>query len=93
MRFASPCAWPDPVRSDVAKVSLKLARSAKRRAAALLENLPGLVGIGLCKTSEGGYALKVNLEREPTPARREKVPKRIEGVPVAIEVVGKLKAR
>jgi hypothetical protein len=77
----------------VAKVTLQLARSAKERAAELLGNLPGLIGIGLTKSARGGYALKVNLESEPTPARRSKLPKAIDGVPIAFEVVGRIKAR
>jgi hypothetical protein len=75
----------------VPKVTLQLARSAKQRAAEMLGDLPGLVGIGLTKTVRGGYALKVNLETEP-PSRR-RVPKTIGGVPVAVEVVGRVRAR
>lgn len=75
------------------KITLQLARAAKLRAAELLEDLPGLVGIGVCKTDAGGYAVKVNLESEPTRAGREKLPKVIAGVPVAVEVVGRIKPR
>jgi hypothetical protein len=77
----------------VAKITLQLARAAKHRAAELLADLPGLVGIGLTKSSDNGYALKVNLEAPPPRNRLSKLPKAIDGVPVAFEVVGRLRPR
>lgn len=77
----------------MAKVTLQLARAAKRRAVELLCDLPGVVGIGVCRTPRGGYGVKVNLERVPPRSGRGSVPKSIAGVPVAVEVVGRIKPR
>ncbi len=77
----------------MAKATLQLARAAKRRAAEMLGDLPGLVGIGLTKTARGGYAVRVNLEREAARAGRGRVPKTIGGVPVAVAAVGRVRAR
>lgn len=74
----------------VNRASIQLARSAKQRALELLGDLPGLVGIGLCKVGDG-YGLKVNLEAAPP--RRARVPKSIDGVPVNVQVVGRLRPR
>lgn len=59
----------------------------------MLGDLPGLVGIGVTKTARGGYALRVNLEREAARAGRGRVPKTIGGVPVAVAAVGRVRAR
>lgn len=75
------------------KATLKLARAAKQRAAELFGDLPGLVGIGVCKNESGDYAVKINLDSEPTRAGRSRLPKTISGVPVAVEIVGRVKPR
>lgn len=76
----------------MARISIKLARSAKQRAIELLSDLPGLVGIGVIKVDDG-YAVRVNLDAEPSGPNRRKVPKTIDGVPVAVEVTGPIRAR
>jgi len=48
-------------------------------------------GIGLARTKDGGWALKVNLEAA-APAGTA-LPEEISGVPVRYEVVGRVRAR
>lgn len=70
--------------------SLEQARAAKKSAKALLDALPGVVGVGITKVGED-YALKVNL-RAPLPAGAS-VPDRVGEVPVRVEVVGRITKR
>ena len=66
--------------------TLEQARKAKQIARTLLENVPGLNGIGI--TSEGsGYAVKVNLNGMESPS----IPVEIEGVPVKVETIGTIR--
>ena len=71
-------------------ITLEQARAAKKSAAALLADLPGVVGLGITKIGED-YALKLNLGA-PLPSGIS-VPERIGGVPVRVEVVGRITKR
>lgn len=75
------------------KATLQTARAAKVRAVQLLDGLPGLMGVGVCRRAGGGYGLKVNLECGARRTSRMKVPRAIKGVPVSVAVIGKLKPR
>lgn len=74
--------------------TLEKARNAKRAAPARLataaEGALKVNGIGIARTEEGGWALKVNLEAAAPDGAA--LPEEIGGVPVLYEVVGKVRA-
>lgn len=67
-------------------VTLKAARAAKTKALRRLARVPEVGGVGLCRRG-GGYALKINLEVEPS----VEIPRSINGVEVIVEMVGKIR--
>lgn len=68
---------------------LARARAAKTRLRETLRSDDGVVGVGLCRTSDG-YGVKVNVRGEPS---RRHVPTQVDGVEVRVDVVGPITAR
>jgi hypothetical protein len=68
---------------------LEEARSAKRKAAELLRNVPQLAGLGITRIGRN-FAIKLNLNG---PLSSDvKIPRDIDGVPIKVEFVGKIRA-
>ena len=65
---------------------LENARSAKSKAKSVFRTIGRVNGVGITR-KDGHYAVKVNLESEPT----KKPPVEIDGVPVVVHVVGELR--
>jgi hypothetical protein len=65
--------------------TLEEARAAKVRAKEVFPKLADVAGIGITR-SESGYAVKVNLQRQPSP--EVSLPGELDGVPVHVEVTG-----
>jgi hypothetical protein len=59
----------------------------KRRHSAHLLGCPGVVGVGVEKSAEGGFVLAIHLSTD-TPEVRQCLPERIEGYPVKIIASG-----
>ena len=68
--------------------TLEEARAAKRLVAQSLAGRDGVLGIGITRVG-GGYAVRVNLSRQP--AAVESIPTEVAGVPVRIEIVGEIR--
>jgi hypothetical protein len=69
--------------------TLDEARSAKRKAARRLAQVPQVNGIGVARAG-GGYVLKVNLAEAVEPGV---IPASVDGVPLRTEVVGPIRRR
>ncbi|MFQ5506998.1 MAG: hypothetical protein ACE5F1_19685 [Planctomycetota bacterium] len=69
-------------------ISLDRARAAKETAKRLLAGVPEVNGIGISRR-DGGYVVKVNLERQPEDPSR--LPAAIDGVPVFVHVAGRIR--
>lgn len=67
---------------------LQQARAAKAHLRRALAHTRGLRGIGVTPVGDG-YAVQVNLERQPD----GDVPRQVNGVPVQVKVVGSLAPR
>ncbi len=65
------------------------ARSAKRKVAELLRNVPQLAGLGITRVGRH-FAVKLNLSGPLTDDIE--IPRNIDGVPIQIEFVGKIRA-
>jgi len=65
--------------------SLEQARAAKVRAKEVFPRLVDVAGIGITRLDQG-YAVKVNLERQPSP--EVSLPGELDGVPIHIEITG-----
>ena len=70
--------------------TLEDARAAKAKAASLLAENPLVNGIGITRC-DGGYGIKVNLEK-PSRAVRSLL-REVDPVPVRVEVVGAISKR
>ncbi|HKI35042.1 MAG TPA: hypothetical protein VKA46_24510 [Gemmataceae bacterium] len=69
--------------------TLEQARAAKLRVLAVFQQLAPVVGVGVTRT-DGGYAVKVNLQAAPPEGIA--LPESVDGVPVRVEVVGTIRA-
>lgn len=72
----------------MAATDLERARAAKDKLAALIADRPAVNGVGIAPF-EGGFCIKINLERPSD----EELPEEFEGVPVRIEIVGRITKR
>ncbi|NES81298.1 MAG: hypothetical protein F6K10_07740 [Moorea sp. SIO2B7] len=70
-------------------ITINQAREAKRILKDDLKRkrLSDIVGVGITRTSDGGFALAVDLEY---PVSNNQIPEKIEGVSVHTKVVGKV---
>jgi hypothetical protein len=69
--------------------TLEEARTAKRKAAERLAQVPQVNGIGVMRV-EAGYGLKVDLTEAVEPGV---IPDAVDGVPLRAEVVGPIRRR
>jgi hypothetical protein len=67
---------------------MKRALKAKEKAKELLDEVPGISGIGISWDSKGRPIVKVNLHQEAEKAVRKKIPKTVDGIRVKVEMVG-----
>ena len=67
---------------------LEAARAVKEKAAKLMERFGQVCGVGITRR-EGVYAVKVNLEVEPSSS--DKLPEEIDGVPIVVRVIGSIR--
>lgn len=73
-----------------AGVSLSSARAAKKRVGQVFGELVGEeVAVGITRVGDDGYAIRVNLTKDPGEGRG--LPEEVEGVPVEVRVVGKIR--
>lgn len=72
-------------------VSLSEAQKAKSKVAKIFSPLVGVVAVGITRTDDDNYGLKVNLTSPP--GDEVILPTDIDGVPVQVEVVGKIRKR
>lgn len=68
--------------------TLERAREVRPRVAALLADLPEVVGVGVTFLDDG-FAVKVNFRRMPESCE---IPTEVDGVPLVVEVVGTIRA-
>ena len=69
--------------------TLESARAAKAEARRQVADKAEVVGVGLTKAKQGGYAVKVNVKKTPTGP----MPANVQGVPLVVEVVGTIRKR
>jgi hypothetical protein len=74
----------------VTSATLEQARAAKAKAAETFGQVAPVVGVGITR-SDGGFALKINLQKAPAPGAS--VPDSVDGVPVQVEIVGTIRKR
>jgi hypothetical protein len=65
--------------------TLEQARAAKVRAKEVFPKLADVAGIGITRHDQG-YAVKVNLQRQPSP--EVSLPGELDGVPIRVEITG-----
>jgi hypothetical protein len=65
--------------------TLEEARAAKIRAKEVFRKLADVAGIGITRL-DNGYAVKVNLQRQPSP--EVSLPGELDGVPIHVEITG-----
>lgn len=70
--------------------TLEEARSAREKARQVFSQFGKITGVGITRTADGSYGLKINLATRPETA--ETVPQHIAGVPVEIDVVDRIKS-
>jgi len=66
-------------------------QEVKKKYAANLLAMPGVVSVGIGRTADGQNAIIVGLDRW-RPKTIRKLPKRLEGYPVRVDIIGRVKA-
>ncbi|MFW6028340.1 MAG: hypothetical protein ACOC9Q_02315 [bacterium] len=73
-------------------MSLNVARAAKSRVGQVFGELVGEeVAVGVTRLRDDGYAVRVNLPKDP--GEGVGLPDEVEGVPVEVQVVGRIRKR